>query len=73
MVRIAGIEVGSIAEELELEIGTRIVRVNGQRVRDGIDLSAEPEERPEGGELAPENHRDHFPASLAVAPRCQTR
>ena len=39
MVRIAGIEAGSIAEELELEIGTRIVRINGQRVRDGIDLS----------------------------------
>ncbi len=39
MVRIAGIETGSIAEELQLEIGTRIVRINGQRVRDGIDLS----------------------------------
>jgi putative radical SAM enzyme (TIGR03279 family) len=39
VVRIAGIEAGSIAEELHLEIGTRIVRVNGQRVRDGIDLT----------------------------------
>ncbi len=39
MVRIAAIESGSIAEELELEIGTRIVRINGQRVRDGIDLT----------------------------------
>ena len=39
MVRIAGIEAGSIAEELQLEIGTRIVRINGQRVRDGIDLT----------------------------------
>jgi len=39
VVRIAGIEAGSIAEELELEIGTRIVRINGQRVRDGIDLT----------------------------------
>ena len=39
MVRIASIDPGSIAEELELRIGTRIVRVNGQRVRDGIDLT----------------------------------
>ena len=39
VVRIAGIEAGSIAEELQLEIGTRIVRINGERVRDGIDLT----------------------------------
>lgn len=39
MVRIAGIEAGSMAEELQLEIGTRIIRINGQRVRDGIDLT----------------------------------
>jgi putative radical SAM enzyme (TIGR03279 family) len=39
MVRIAGIEAGSIAEELELEIGTRVVRINGRQVRDGIDLT----------------------------------
>ncbi|NNM05169.1 MAG: DUF512 domain-containing protein [Gemmatimonadetes bacterium] len=39
MVRIAQIKSGSIAEELQLEIGTRIVRINGQRVRDGIDLT----------------------------------
>jgi putative radical SAM enzyme (TIGR03279 family) len=39
VVRIAGIEAGSIAEELQLEIGTRVVRINGQRVRDGIDLT----------------------------------
>ena len=39
MVRIAEIESGSIAEELHLEIGTRIVRINGQRVRDGLDLT----------------------------------
>lgn len=39
MVRIAGVEAGSLAEELQLEIGTRIVRINGQRVRDGIDLT----------------------------------
>jgi len=46
VVRIAEIEAGSIAEELHLEIGTRIVRINGQRVRDGIDLTyllADPE------------------------------
>ncbi len=39
MVRIAEIESGSIADELQLEIGTRIVRINGERVRDGIDLT----------------------------------
>ncbi len=39
MVRIAEIESGSIADELHLEIGTRIIRINGQRVRDGIDLT----------------------------------
>ncbi|MDA0330220.1 MAG: DUF512 domain-containing protein [Gemmatimonadetes bacterium] len=39
MVRIAQIEAGSIAEELNLEIGSRIVRINGERVRDGIDLT----------------------------------
>ena len=39
MVRIAEIEAGSIAEELSLEIGTRVVRINGERVRDGLDLT----------------------------------
>lgn len=39
MVRIAEIEAGSIADELSLEIGSRVVRVNGERVRDGIDLT----------------------------------
>lgn len=39
MVRIQAIESGSIAEALELEIGTRIVRINGQAVRDGLDLT----------------------------------
>ncbi len=39
MVRIAEIESGSIADELRLEIGTRVVRINGERVRDGIDLT----------------------------------
>jgi putative radical SAM enzyme (TIGR03279 family) len=46
LVRIAAVERGSIAEELELEIGTRIIRINGQKVRDGIDLTfllADPE------------------------------
>lgn len=45
MVRIADVTPGSIAEELELRIGTRIIRINGARVRDGIDftyLSADP-------------------------------
>ena len=39
LVRIAEIESGSLADELHLEIGTRIIRINGQRVRDGIDLT----------------------------------
>ncbi|MEX1258385.1 MAG: DUF512 domain-containing protein [Gemmatimonadota bacterium] len=39
MVRIAQIESGSIAEELELQVGSRIIRINGERVRDGIDLT----------------------------------
>ena len=39
LVRIAEIESGSVAEDLHLEIGTRIIRINGQRVRDGIDLT----------------------------------
>ena len=46
MVRIGGIESGSIADELDLSIGTRIVRINGERVRDSIDLTflqADPE------------------------------
>jgi putative radical SAM enzyme (TIGR03279 family) len=37
MVRIAGIQPESIAEELSLEIGSRIVRINGEPVRDAID------------------------------------
>ncbi len=39
MVRIAEVEIGTIADELELRIGTRIVRINGEKVRDGIDLT----------------------------------
>jgi putative radical SAM enzyme (TIGR03279 family) len=66
VVRIAEIESGSIAEELRLEIGTRIVRINGHRVRDGIDLTyllADPELTletlsPAGEELQFEIHRD---------------
>ena len=45
MVRIAEVLPDSIAEELELAIGSRIVRINGETVRDGIDfrfLEAEP-------------------------------
>ncbi|MGH7483683.1 MAG: DUF512 domain-containing protein [Longimicrobiales bacterium] len=38
MVRIAHITPGSIAEALELEIGSRVVTINGAPVRDGIDL-----------------------------------
>ncbi len=38
MVRIAHRLPGSIAEELDLEIGSRIVRINGAPVRDAIDL-----------------------------------
>ncbi|MEJ2541372.1 MAG: DUF512 domain-containing protein [Gemmatimonadota bacterium] len=39
MVRIAEVQSGSIADELELEIGSRIIRINGARVRDNIDLT----------------------------------
>jgi putative radical SAM enzyme (TIGR03279 family) len=39
VVRIANIEAGSIADELSLEIGSRVVRINGEPVRDGIDLT----------------------------------
>ena len=39
MVRIQEIQPGSVAEELQLEIGTRIVRINGQLVRDGLDFT----------------------------------
>jgi len=39
LVRIAEIETGSIADELRLEIGSRVVRINGERVRDNIDLT----------------------------------
>lgn len=38
MVRIADIQAGSIADELELRIGSRIVRINGAPVRDALDF-----------------------------------
>ncbi|HWV57193.1 MAG TPA: DUF512 domain-containing protein [Longimicrobiales bacterium] len=38
MVRIAEVVAGSIADELQLEIGSRVIRINGERVRDGIDF-----------------------------------
>ncbi len=38
MVRIGEIGRGSIAEEMELQIGTRIVKINGSRVRDSLDF-----------------------------------
>jgi len=37
MVRIAAVAPDSIASELQLEIGSRVVRINGERVRDAID------------------------------------
>src|SRR5512135_1301376 len=38
MVRIAEILPGSIADELALEIGSRVVRINGTAVRDALDF-----------------------------------
>jgi putative radical SAM enzyme (TIGR03279 family) len=38
MIRIADVVPGSIAEDLKLEIGSRILRINGQRVRDIVDF-----------------------------------
>ncbi|HEX6309212.1 MAG TPA: DUF512 domain-containing protein [Longimicrobiales bacterium] len=37
MVRIAAVIPDSIASDLQLEIGSRVVRINGEVVRDGID------------------------------------
>jgi len=37
MVKIAAVTPNTIAEELELEVGSRIVRINGETVRDAID------------------------------------
>jgi putative radical SAM enzyme (TIGR03279 family) len=38
MVRIAQVMPGTIADELQLEIGSRVVRINGELVRDVIDF-----------------------------------
>jgi putative radical SAM enzyme (TIGR03279 family) len=38
MVRIAEIHPGTIADDLALEIGSRIVRINGEAVRDTVDF-----------------------------------
>jgi putative radical SAM enzyme (TIGR03279 family) len=38
MIRIAEILPGTIASELQLEIGSRIIRINGESVRDTIDF-----------------------------------
>src|SRR5438874_2742874 len=37
MVKISQVIPGTIADELDLEIGSRIVRINGELVRDAID------------------------------------
>lgn len=39
MVRIAEIVAGSLGEALQLQIGTRVLRVNGERVRDSLDFA----------------------------------
>lgn len=66
MVRIGEIGRGSIAEALELRIGTRILTVNGERVRDSLDFmfrTAEEEIEletvsPDGSHVAYEIFRD---------------
>ena len=75
MVRIGEIGRGSIAEELELRIGTRILTVNGERVRDGLDFmfrTAEEEIEleavgPDGGRVVYEISRDPS-RSLGIVP-----
>ena len=75
MVRIAEVGEGSIAESLELRIGSRILTVNGTRVRDGIDfafLTAEEELElevvdPEGAAFVCEISRDAS-ESLGIVP-----
>jgi len=39
VVRIAEIAAGSLGEALELRVGTRILKVNGERVRDSLDFA----------------------------------
>ncbi len=73
--RIGEIGAGSIAEALELRIGTRILRVNGARVRDSIDfhfLTAEDEIEletvdPDGTRLVCQISRDPS-ESLGIVP-----
>lgn len=38
MIRVAAVVQGSIADDLDVEVGSRIVRINGETVRDGIDF-----------------------------------
>jgi putative radical SAM enzyme (TIGR03279 family) len=38
MVRVADVAPGSIAADLEIEVGSRVVRINGEVVRDAIDF-----------------------------------
>ncbi|MCE2398226.1 MAG: DUF512 domain-containing protein [Gemmatimonadetes bacterium] len=38
MVRIGEVAPGSVGEALEMRVGTRIIAVNGERVRDGLDF-----------------------------------
>ena len=79
MVRIAEIGEGSIAEALELRIGTRILTVNGARVRDSIDfafLTAEEELElevvdPDGTTVVCEISRDPS-ESLGIVPARDT-
>ena len=75
MVRIGEIGGGSIAEALELRIGTRILTVNGERVRDSLDFmfrTAEDEIElealgPDGGRVVYEISRDPS-QSLGIVP-----
>lgn len=77
--RIGEIGAGSIAEALELRIGTRILRVNGARVRDSIDfhfLAAEEELEletvaPDGTRVVCEISRDPS-ESLGIVPERDT-
>lgn len=75
MVRIGEITAGSIAESLELRIGTRILTVNGSTVRDGLDfafLTADGDLElgavdPEGNAVVYEIERDPH-ESLGIVP-----
>ena len=79
MVRIGEIGPGSIAEALELRIGSRILTVNGERVRDSLDflfLTAESEMEieavgPDGTPVVWEISRDPS-ESLGIVPARDT-